>query len=355
MPSVRQQASCPQVIRGQPVTSLLEKNREGRLYVFRPADGFGKGLAEPQGRRQVTELDGLVFNAQGLLEAKERFRPEPPGERSRRHAEQITDPPDAETVQPLADVGGKAQGRHRQRTEGLPLGSRHHAADATPAVPVLPGVFPETGHGPGRAGRRGSGQNRFVTEPPKPFAEVGKQVLLTPEQVHAAGNIQPKPGPASPIKGGQRRVEGAPIGERLEGLGIGGRIGITNRKVGHQGTSIGQRQSGNNAGRFRRLVGTGDAHGGNGGERPRVPLFVLKRRGRRLPGALHGQPPDAVRGEPRKPERNHPPPVLRHFHLQASPAIRPSKSRSGRFGIESIPTAIAVDRAAEPFPRATAG
>jgi len=85
----------------------------------------------------VTELDGLVFNAQGLLEAKERFRPEPPGERSRRHAEQITDPPDAETVQPLAGVGGKAQGRHRQRTEGLPLGSRHHAADATPAVPVL--------------------------------------------------------------------------------------------------------------------------------------------------------------------------------------------------------------------------
>ena len=78
------------------------------------------------------------------------------------------------------------------------------------------------------------GKFKLPLTPPKPFAEVGKQVLLTPEQVHAAGNIQPKPGPASPIKGGQRRVEGAPIGERLEGLGIGGRIGITNRKVGHQ-------------------------------------------------------------------------------------------------------------------------
>ena len=98
-----------------------------------------------------------------------------------------------------------------------------------------------TGKGPGRARGASNGEARVKPKIAQPVLQVGKQTLLTTEEMRSPGNVQEQAvGAAGFVPNRhERRILHGPEGKLAQGLRIGGRIGITHLQIEDLGTGVG--------------------------------------------------------------------------------------------------------------------
>ena len=261
---VEVQAEAP-----RPAPGRLQPRAQGQgrvpaqaRQVVRGADRLGQVQAGEPGGGRSPEGQGLGGPAQGLVQAQHHAGAEAAGQGRPGQDGQLADPPQAQPGQPLhrrrlQPQGGQGQvgqfgreglGPRPARSQDLRTCRRRRASR----------------QGPGRPGRIGDGDPGGQAVPPQARGQVGGHLRLAAPQVGDPADVEEE---------AVRRVRGdgggeahAPVGQGLQGPGVGLRLGLGQDQAGAQGLGVGHPLAGEEA--RRRGVRA------DGGQHPQPPVLA---------------------------------------------------------------------------------